>query len=224
MSKIKVDKDKLKKISDVVKQAESKTSGEIATAIIKQSDNYAYNELLFSIISGFVYFMAAMIFSNQIERIIQSMFWEYRQEYFIGFMGLSIFVVIGIFYLLSNIPVIDRLIIPKKTRIEKVNQRALRYFTESGVYDTRDRTGILIFISILEQRVELIADKGINEKIEQKEWNNIVENIVLGLKHGNWVDKLSESITRCGILLEKHFPIKDDDTNELKDELVVLEK
>ncbi len=224
MSKIKVDKDKLKKISDVVKQAESKTSGEIATAIIKQSDNYAYNELLFSIISGFVYFMTIMIFSSQIERIIQSMFWEYRPEYFIGFMGLSIFIVIGAFYLLSNIPAIDRLIIPKKTRIEKVNQRALRYFTESGVYDTRDRTGILIFISTLEQRVELIADKGINEKIEQKEWNDIVENIVSGLKHGNWVDKLSESITRCGTLLEKHFPIKDDDKNELKDELVVLEK
>jgi putative membrane protein len=224
MSKIKVDKDKLKKISDVVKQAESKTSGEIATAIIKQSDNYAYNELLFSIISGFVYFMTIMIFSSQIERIIQSMFWEYRPEYFIGFMGLSIFIVIGAFYLLSNIPAIDRLIIPKKTRIEKVNQRALRYFTESGVYDTRDRTGILIFISTLEQRVELIADKGINEKIEQKEWNDIVGNIVTGLKHGNWVDKLSESITRCGTLLEKHFPIKDDDKNELKDELVVLEK
>lgn len=223
MSKIKVDKEKLSEISNTVKQAESKTSGEIATAFIKESDNYAFYELSFGLIMGFVYFSIIMIFSTQIELIITGMFWEYKVDYLTAFTGYSTFLVIALFYLVSNIPAIDRLIIPKKIRNRKVHQRALRYFSESSVYDTKDNTGILIFISLLEQRVELIADKGINEKIEQNEWDSIVNNIVTGIKNGDWVKRLSESIIKCGDLLEEHFPINADDKNELRDEIVMLE-
>ena len=65
--------------------------------------------------------------------------------------------------------------------------------------------------------------KGINKKIDQNEWNSIVKNIVSGVKSGDWVKNLSESIIHCGDLLEKHFPIKADDKNELRDEIVMLE-
>jgi len=223
MAKLKIDKDKLKQVSDAVKKAESKTSGEIATAFIRESDNYAFYELSFGVIIGFVYFSIAMVYSSQIEQIIKGMFWDYKVGYLTAFIGFSTFLIIALFYLISNIPVIDRLIIPKRVRQKKVYERAIRYFAESGTYDTRDKTGILIFISLLEQRVELIADKGINAKIDQEEWNNIVENIVSGIKNGNWVNNLSGAIIRCGDLLEKHFPIKPDDMNELKDEIVMLE-
>ena len=223
MAKLKIDKDKLKQVSDAVKKAESKTSGEIATAFIRESDNYAFYELAFGLIMGFVYFSIMMIFTNQIEQTMKGMFWDYNIGYLTAFIGFSTFLVIAVFYLISNIPAVDRMIIPVRIRSRKVYERALRYFAESGTYDTRDKTGVLIFISLLEQRVELIADKGINEKIEQKEWDGIVENIVKGLKDGDWVSNLSESIIRCGELLEKHFPIKHDDSNELKDEIVMLE-
>ena len=73
-----------------------------------------------------------------------------------------------IFYFLFNISTLDRLIIPRKIMANKVKERAVRYFMESGVSNTRDRTGILIFISILERRVELLADRGIAEKIPRK--------------------------------------------------------
>jgi putative membrane protein len=95
---------------------------------------------------------------------------------------------------------------------------------ESGVYDTRDRTGILIFISALEHRVELLADKGINEKIPGEKWDSIVHHIVNGIKSGALVKHLTESISRCGELLAEHYPIQPDDVNELKDDMAVLEK
>lgn len=224
MPKIKLKKDDLKKISSAVKDAESKTSGEIATAIIKESYNYAVYELLFAVIVGFIYFVVMMFFVGSIENRLQSLFWDYHIGYLLIFYGFSTFLVIALFYFLGNISTIDRLIVSKKIKWQKVKERALRHFMESGVYNTKDRTGILIFISILEKRVELLADSGINEKIPQKKWQSIVDNIIKGIKEKNVTPHLIESINECGKILAEHFPIQPDDINELSDEIDILEK
>lgn len=224
MPKLKFSKENLEQINKAVKQAESKTSGEIATAFIKESYDYAISELIFAVICGFLYFVVMMFFVYEVETFIKQMFWDYSNNYLLLFYGFSTFLVISIFYFIANISMIDRLIVPKKVMKQKVKERAVRHFMESGVYNTRDRTGILIFISFLERRIELIADKGINEKIPQEKWNSIVENIIQGIKSDKVIEKLKESILECGELLEKHFPIKPDDTNELSDDVTILEK
>jgi putative membrane protein len=219
MSKIYFTSDDLEKIKEAVKEAESKTSGEIATAFVKESDDYASYELIFAIICGFFYFFALMFFAQRIEHRMQEVFWGYSSSYLLMVFGFTTFVVIAVFYLLSNIPFIDRLIIPKTVMMRKVNQRATRHFLESGVYDTKDRTGILIFISLLERRVELLADKGISEKIPQEKWDYIVSYIIDGVKSGQLTKHLTEAILDCGTLLATHFPIQPDDVNELKDDV-----
>jgi len=224
MAKINFNKSDNEKIKLTVKEAESKTSGEIAVAIIKESDNYAIYELLFALFCGFVYFFVMMFFVNGIEIFLKNMFWGYSVSYLLLFYGLSVFVVISAAYFLSNLSFIDKLIVPKSVMKRKVNERAVRQFMESGVYNTKDRTGILIFISVLEQQVELLADKGINEKISQENWNSIVNHIVEGIKSGEVAGNLSESISKCGKLLAEHFPIQSDDVNELKDDVELLEK
>lgn len=224
MPKINLKKDDLKKISSAVKEAESKTSGEIATAIIKESYNYAVYELLFAVIIGFIYFVVMMFFVGNIENRLQSLFWDYHIGHLLIFYGFSTFLVIALFYFLGNISTIDRLIVSKKIRQLKVKERALRHFMESGVYNTKDRTGILIFISILEKRVELLADSGINEKIPPEKWQSIVDNIIQGIKKKNITSHLIKSINDCGELLTQHFPIQPDDINELSDEIDILEK
>ena len=224
MPKINLKQDDLKKISSAVKEAESKTSGEIATAIIKESYNYAVYELLFAVIIGFIYFVVMMFFVGNIESRLQSLFWDCHIGHLLIFYGFSTFLVIALFYFLGNISTIDRLIVSKKIRQQKVKERALRHFMESGVYNTKDRTGILIFISILEKRVELLADSGINEKILPEKWQSIVDNIIQGIKKKNVTSHLIESINECGELLTKHFPIQPDDINELSDEIDILEK
>ncbi|MEA1985939.1 MAG: TPM domain-containing protein [Candidatus Marinimicrobia bacterium] len=224
MSKKFLNEEDMKNIGEAVKNAEKNTSGEIATALINESDDYAKYELFFAFIAGFIYFSIMLFFSSEVKELIQCMFWNYNSSYLISFYGFSIFVVISIFYFIANISTIDRLIVPKKVMQEKVNNRAMRYFMESGVYNTRDRTGILIFISTLEKQIQLIADSGINKKIEQSQWNEIVENIANGVKEKTLSKNLIESIDECGKLLSKYFPIKDDDENELPNEINILEK
>jgi putative membrane protein len=95
---------------------------------------------------------------------------------------------------------------------------------ESGVFNTKDRTGILIFISIMERRVELLADSGINAMISKDKWQDIVNNIIKGIKENDITTHLTRSIDECGNLLAEHFPIQADDKNELTDDIDVLEK
>ncbi len=223
MAQVKLNKESLKKISEAVRKAESKTSGEIATAVIKESYDYAIYELIFAVITGFIYLLIIMMFYNPITAWLQSIFWDYSPFYLLMFFGFSTFIVITIFYFLGNLPFLDRIIVSKKIRNKKVKERAIRHFMESGVANTRDRTGILIFVSLLEKRVELIADSGINRKIDQIQWQHIVDNIIIGINEKKFVENLVDSITECGEILKKHFPIKEDDTNELKNDIEILE-
>ena len=221
---MKLTEEELKNISNAVKNAEKNTSGEIATAIIKESSTYAYFELAFAVIVGGVYFLGLILFSKPIESWLESLFWSYSSNYLLIFTGFSLFGVIGITYLITNIPVIDRLIIPKKIQKSRVQQRAMRHFIESGTCYTKDRTGILIFISEMERRVILIADKGISDIISQDRWNNIVSTVTSGIKSGNISTSIIAAVTECGQILSKEFPIAADDTDELSNDIQILEE
>ncbi|MGL1893572.1 MAG: TPM domain-containing protein [Spirochaetaceae bacterium] len=214
----------LEGINNAVKKAESTTSGEIATAIIKESSDYAFYELAFSVLVGAIYFIVIVLGSTGVESWLKSMFWNYDPAYLLMFTGLSLFLVIGITYVITNIPVVDRLIIPKKVIETKVYNRAIRHFLESGTCYTKDRTGILIFISEMERKVILLADKGINDKIHQESWDGIVKGITTGIKNKNINKSIIQAVDECGKILTKEFPIEPDDINELSDDIQVLEK
>ena len=89
--------------------------------------------------------------------------------------------------------------------------------------NTRDKTGILIFISVFERKVWVLADEGINEKVDRDTWQEIVDIVTLGIKEKRQGSALCNAIKRCGELLENNFPIKPDDTDEL-DNLIIERK
>jgi len=221
---LKLSKAEQEQITQAVKQAELKTSGEIATAMIPQSNDYAIYELLLAVLVGLIYAVVIFTFSSELESWLQGLLWNYHVYYLTGFYLFSTFLVILIVYFLANIPLIDRLIVPRKIMQSWVERRALQHFAQSGVGHTQDGTGILIFISVLERRVQLLADNGIAQKVDQSRWQQIVDNITQGIKTGKLADNLSESILKCGELLERDFPRADDDINELDDNIVQLDK
>jgi len=223
MKKILLSEKEIENLRSAVEKAESNTSGEIATAIIAESDDYASFELNFAILNGFIYFFIMQFFTSDIKGILENMFWEYSDNYLVMFYGFSTFLVIFISYFMLNIPFFDRLIIPKKVMTKKVHNRAMKHFIESGTINTKDRTGILIFISVLERKVELIADTGIAIKITPEKWQEIVDNIIIGIKEKNISTHFVKSIEMCGELLAEHFPIEKDDQNELTDTITILE-
>ena len=101
-------------------------------------------------------------------------------------------------------------------------QRAETSFLQEQVFNTRQRTGIMIFVSFFEHEVIVMADKGISSVVDQKEWDKMVKNLTEHIRDNKVVEGLEIAIKRCGeILLEKGFHKSADDENELRDDLRV---
>jgi putative membrane protein len=108
-----------------------------------------------------------------------------------------------------------------------MESRALELFTRHGIYKTREHSGILILISLLEHRVEVLADEGINARVDVEEWQKVADEIAAGLKQGNACAAICSAIARCESLLVTHFPHTQEsaaaDTNELPNLIIPQE-
>jgi len=96
-----------------------------------------------------------------------------------------------------------------------VKKLAEEEFFRLGMNNTRDKTGILIYVNLLLRKFYILADSGINEKVEQIVWDNIRNEIQNEFKLGHYTEGLIYGINEVGKVLSEHFPIKPDDVNEL---------
>lgn len=224
LKKLNLSDSDMEQIKKSVAASESKTTGEIAIAVAPESAHYSYWELLASNIFAAVILIIMLPFSKQISNIFKRMYWQNEPSWVVPafFVICCLLVIIAGFYI-ANIPAIDRIIIPGKVKNNCVTHRAFRYFTESGVYDTAEHSGILIFVSYMERQVRIIADSGIAKKISQDMWNLIADELSENLKNGKTTEAFTTAIEKCGALLEENFPPHEENPNELADGLVIVE-
>ena len=98
----------------------------------------------------------------------------------------------------------------------------MRAFYEKGLYRTINETGVLIFISLLEHKIWILGDRGINEKIRSESWQDLAATLATGIRQGNACESLCEVISSCGNELARHFPQKLGlDVNELADDIIL---
>jgi putative membrane protein len=79
---------------------------------------------------------------------------------------------------------------------------------------------VLIFISLFEHRVWVLADRGINRKVAPDQWDVIVALIVEGIRQKRSGDAICKAVAAVGSLLAAHFPIREDDRDELTNLIV----
>ncbi len=109
-----------------------------------------------------------------------------------------------------------RLLAGSRYLSERVHQRAMQAFVEEEVFRTTNRTGILIFISLFEHRIEVLGDAGINAAVASDEWADIVIHLQQAIRQGRLADGLVEAIEMCGEMLNKSgLAVTASDTNEL---------
>lgn len=211
-------------IRSAVAAAESKTTGEIAVAVTAESDRYSFWELLWANILSALVLVILLPFSDKILSLYQRIYWNNAPAWTLtAFFLIVCFIVIMAGFYLGNIPAVDRLIIPRMEKSRCVSNRAMRCFAESGVYETKEQSGILIFVSYMEREVRIIADKGIAAKISQDLWNLIADDMCADLKKGDSAKAFVNAIEKCGKLLEENFPAHEENPNELPDGLVIVE-
>jgi len=115
-------------------------------------------------------------------------------------------------------------ILSKRTRRDKdqsLKQAALKEFYRLGMDKTRDKTGILLFIILKERRFQILADQGINEKVDPQVWDQLAQNLSVYFKAKKYLQGVVQTIDEVGKILATYFPIKADDVNELSDEVSI---
>ena len=125
-------------------------------------------------------------------------------------------------HLLARLEPIRRRLISERLAEARVAERARRAFAEYGLARTAGRTGVLVFVAVLERRVVVLADEGVNRVLDPDEsWEQVVTPAVDGLRGGRAADGLVAAVARCGEILRRHLPAAPRDIDELPNALVL---
>jgi putative membrane protein len=204
------------RLEAAIRDAESTTSGEIVPYIVGRSDEYPEAALRAGMLVS-----SLVLFSFSLLDYTSSTWMKY------SITQVGLFTIAGFLFGAGIVLIIPslRLLFVHHRRIDlRVNERARLAFFAEKVSTTRDRTGILIFLSLLERRVIVLGDDGINAKVEQREWDAIVAMIVSGIRSGRPSEGLLSAIKACGSLLATDdLPRRSGDTNELSDTIRIHE-
>ncbi len=195
------------RVAEAIKEAESKTSGEIVTVIAHASDGYAFIPLLWAAALALVVPLPFVVFDLPLVLIE------------IYTVQLAVFVVLG--FLFRWTPLKMRLV-PKAIKRLRASRMARQQFLEQGLHRTKDRTGVLLFVSVAERYVEVLADSGINDRVEPGVWDGLVAAFVDNVKQGRIAEGFLEAVGTCGALLAQHFPRTPGDKDELPNHLIEI--
>jgi putative membrane protein len=199
-------KEEKERIKNATKEAETRSIGEVVVMVVDRSDDYFDGEVIGGVVGGSLLSLA-----------ITALFFNASMWFFIPLAFVFFFPFRIIF---KKYHPLRTAFLGVKRREHAVRHRAIRAFHEKGLTRTKEQTGVLFFISLLERKVWVLADKGIHRKIGQDTLNAFAAKVSQGIAEGNACDALCETIKEAGELLAQHFPKTIDDTDELTDDVM----
>ena len=194
------------RIGAAIRDVESRTGGELVAVVAQASDDYYYIPTLWAALLAILLSGIAELFA-----LLPT--------------GLNLTVELGLFIALALAfrwsPLKMRLV-PGAVKRARAAVLARAQFLEQNLYATRDRTGVLIFVSVAEHYVEVLADKGINDRVDPAVWQHAVDAFVTRVRAGQVADGFVEAVERCGVVLIEHFPRTPGDADELPNHLIEI--
>lgn len=97
--------------------------------------------------------------------------------------------------------------------------RGADLFFELKMNETRDRNGVLIYVALKDRKLAILGDSGINKVVPDGFWDQTSELMVNHFKREEYARGIEQAVLMAGEHLQKYFPLKDDDTNELSNEI-----
>jgi putative membrane protein len=194
-------------IEAAVRDVERRTAGEVVPYAVERSDPYTRGLWIAATLGSLLAALVAVPVHHRVAG------WGNALDLWIALpplVGAAAGWVIAL-----AVPALRRLLVAADVLEERVHQRARAAFLEEEVFRTRDRTGVLIFVSLFERRVVVLADRGIAARVPNVEWDGVAAAIVAGMRRGEPGRALAEGIGRCGAILAAHVPPRADDRDEL---------
>jgi len=92
-------------------------------------------------------------------------------------------------------------------------ERAVMEFSKQRVWDTEHNNGVLIYLLLTEHAIEIIADRGVTQKVTIDQWKRIVDTLSRDLRNGQYEESLCKAISQVSLLLEREFPRSAQNAN-----------
>ena len=100
--------------------------------------------------------------------------------------------------------------------------RAIEMFSQLRVWDTEYNSGVLIYVQVVDRRIEIVADRGINRRVEQATWDAVSRAMETAFRAGRYEAGVLEGIREITALLARHFPPTGANPDELPNAPVML--
>lgn len=192
-------------VAAAIAAAEAKTGGQIVCVLAHASSDYAYVPILWAGVLALLAPWPMIYFTG----------WSVQQIYF---LQLLIFIVCG---LVLSWPQLRFALVPRPVRRARAHRAALEQFVLRRVAHTRNRSGVLIFVSLAERYARIVADDAVAEKVHTAEWQAAIDAMVGHMRDGRIADGLVAAIERCGAVLAAHVP-PDGSADALPNRLYVM--
>ena len=206
--------DDRQRIAEAIDAAEAATSAEIVPYVVVRSDMYPAARWRGGVLGALlVLSAAALLRTGDVLGATSPLTDLFVLGAALG-TGLAGAVAAG------TLPMLTRALTPPNERARAVYQRAVEAFMDQELFDTRDRTGILLFVSLTEHRIEVLADRGIDERVDESAWTDVTDHIRRGIEADRLTQGLLNGIERCGAVLDEHgLDAQSDAEDELVDRL-----
>lgn len=201
-------------IRKIIEEHEKTRWGEIVPVVVGRSTPDGLYPFAWGLS---VFFLFEIAFAYWVER--ESDFPLSIHSVFMWMSGVTFFV--SMLYLSSFI---QRILIGKKRLHDFVKSRAYVEFLSEGLHQTSSRMGVLILISVFERRIEILADRGLNDKVTSDQWKKISNHAAKNISEKNLFKAIKEAVEQTSHLLSlcgEKSELKSTSINELSDDLRV---
>ena len=198
---------RLKELHDALRRAELATVGEILPVVVERSDPHPAADVRGALLG---LLLGTALLADQLP-------WT-RPEWLLA--SQAALAVVG-FLVVRALPDLRRWLIPAARATAVCEDQAFQEFFRAKLHETRGRTGVLLFVSLLEHRVVVMADEGIAARLPAGVWEETVQSVLSRIARGRLADGLAEGIERIGALLAEHAPRGPESGNQVPDRIIV---
>ncbi len=192
-------------VSAAIHEAEKRTCGQIVCVLAHASSDYAYVPILWASVLALVAPWPLIYLTP----------WSIERIYLIQ---LVVFIAAGLAFSLAPLRFA---LVPRAVKRARAHRAALEQFVVRRVAHTKNRSGVLIFVSLAERYARIIADDGIAAKVRGSEWQAAIDALTGHMRDGRIAQGLAAAIERCGAVLAAHAP-PDGSPNDLPDRLYLM--
>lgn len=192
------------RVRGAIAEAERSTAGEIRVMVVGRSASRPFMQAL---VAGTVIAIYAYV------RFLTRWTWHHP-----GLLEVFVAIAVG---LLAAVIVAWFVPPTRKEKRRAVWERAKREFVRLGIGRTAGATGVLVMFSLYEHEAVVLADKAVVEKAAPDTWAREVKILLDGVKSGRPAEGIASAVSEIGAVLARHFPRRDDDKNELSDDVVM---